>query len=37
MDLLLNTHVWIWLTLEKPKLLSANSKRAINSADHKWV
>jgi len=37
MDLLLDTHVWIWLSLEKKKSLSAKSKKAINSADHKWI
>lgn len=37
MDLLLDTHVWIWLSLEKKKFLSAKSKKAINSADHKWI
>jgi PIN domain nuclease of toxin-antitoxin system len=37
MDLLLDTHVWIWLSLEKQKSLSAKSKKAINAADHKWI
>ena len=37
MDLLLDTHVWIWLSLEKKKSLSAKSKKAINAADHKWI
>ena len=37
MDLLLDTHVWIWLTLEKHKSLSTKSKKALNSSDHKWI
>ncbi len=37
MDLLLDTHIWIWLSLEKKKSLSAKSRKAINSADHKWI
>jgi PIN domain nuclease of toxin-antitoxin system len=37
MDLLLDTHVWIWLSLEKKKSLSAKSKKAIHSAGHKWI
>ena len=37
MDLLLDTHVWIWLSLETPKKLSARSKKAIHSADHTWI
>ena len=37
MDLLLDTHVWIWLALEKQKMLSTKSKKVINAADHKWI
>ena len=37
MDLLLDTHVWIWLSLDKQESLSVKSKKAINSADHKWI
>jgi PIN domain nuclease of toxin-antitoxin system len=37
MNLLLDTHVWIWLSLEKKKSLSAKSRKAIKSADHKWI
>jgi PIN domain nuclease of toxin-antitoxin system len=36
-DLLLDTHVWIWLSLEKNKSLSGKSKKAMNSSDHKWI
>lgn len=37
MDLLLDTHVWIWLALEKNKSLSARSRKAINKSDHRWI
>lgn len=37
MNLLLDTHVWIWLSLEKNKSLSEKSKKAMNSSDHKWI
>ncbi len=37
MDLLLDTHVWIWLSLEKNKSLSEKSKKAMNLSDHKWI
>ena len=36
-DLLLDTHVWIWLSLEKNESLSEKSKKAMNSSDHKWI
>jgi PIN domain nuclease of toxin-antitoxin system len=36
-DLLLDTHVWIWLSIEKNKSLSEKSKKAMNSSDHKWI
>ena len=36
-DLLMDTHVWIWLSLEKNKSLSAKSKKAMSSSDHKWI
>ena len=37
MDLLLDTHVWIWLSLEKNESLSAKSKKAMKASDHKWI
>ena len=37
MDLLLYTHVWIWLSLEKHESLSKKAKKALNSSDHKWI
>lgn len=37
MDLLLDTHVWIWLALEKKKSLSARSKKTMNKSDQKWI
>ncbi len=36
-DLLLDTHVWIWLSLEDRKSLSVKSQKAIKSSDHKWI
>ena len=36
-DLLLDTHVWIWLSLEKNDLLSTESKKAMSSAAPKWI
>ena len=36
-NLLLDTHVWIWLSLEKNKSLSEKSKKAMKSSDHKWI
>ena len=35
--ILLDTHVWIWLSLEKYKSLSTKSKKVINSAGQKWI
>ena len=37
MDLLLDTHVWIWVSLEKNTSLSEKSKKALDSSDHKWI
>lgn len=34
---LLDTHVWIWLSLKKQKSLSGKAKKAIKSADQKWI
>ena len=36
-DLLLDTHVWIWLSLEKNTSLSRKAKKAIDSAGQKWL
>ena len=36
-DLLLDTHVWIWLSLEKNDLLSTKSNKAIRSSDYRWI
>ena len=35
--ILLDTHVWIWLSLKKQGLLSAKAKKAIKTADQKWI
>ena len=34
---LLDTHVWIWLSLKKQKPLSKKAIKAIKSADQKWI
>ena len=35
--ILLDTHVWIWLSLKKQKSLSAKAKNVIKSVDQKWI
>ena len=35
--ILLDTHVWIWLSLKKQKSLSPKAKNVIKSADQKWI
>ena len=37
MDLLLDTHVWIWLSSGKNELLSTKLKEAMNSSGHNWI
>jgi PIN domain nuclease of toxin-antitoxin system len=34
---LLDTHIWIWLTLKKQKPLSIKAIKAIKSTDQKWI
>ena len=36
-DVLLDTHVWIWLSLEKKSSFSRKAKKAIESAGQKWL
>jgi PIN domain nuclease of toxin-antitoxin system len=36
-DLLLDTHVWIWLSIEKKESLSVQARRSIEEANHKWI
>lgn len=36
-DLLLDTHVWIWLSVENRTSFSRRAKRAIDSASQKWI
>jgi PIN domain nuclease of toxin-antitoxin system len=36
-DFLLDTHVWIWLSLEKKSSFSRKAKKAIESAGQKWL
>jgi PIN domain nuclease of toxin-antitoxin system len=35
--ILLDTHVWIWLSAKKQKLLSGTAKKVIKSTDQKWI
>jgi PIN domain nuclease of toxin-antitoxin system len=36
-ELLLDTHVWIWLSLEDKKSLSPKAMTALRRASHKWI
>ena len=36
-DLLLDTHVWIWLSVQKKNSLSSRAKRSMQKARHKWI
>ena len=36
-DILLDTHVWIWLSLEKQKSISEKAGKAITAATQKWI
>ena len=36
-DLLLDTHVWIWLSIENNTALSQRAKKVIVSASQKWI
>jgi PIN domain nuclease of toxin-antitoxin system len=36
-DLLLDTHVWIWLSIENKTSFSRRAKKAIAAASQKWV
>jgi PIN domain nuclease of toxin-antitoxin system len=36
-DLLLDTHVWIWLSLEKQESLSTRARKSVKQARHKWI
>jgi PIN domain nuclease of toxin-antitoxin system len=35
--LLLDTHVWIWLSVEDKKSLSPRAMAALRQASHKWI
>jgi PIN domain nuclease of toxin-antitoxin system len=37
MSLLLDTHVWIWLSMKQEQSISAAAKKAIRSASEKWI
>jgi len=36
-DILLDTHVWIWLSIEDKPKLSTKAVAAIKGAGHKWI
>jgi len=36
-DVLLDTHVWIWLSIEDKTSLTKKAKRRIQQADRKWI
>lgn len=36
-DLLLDTHVWIWVSIDEKKMLSGKAKRFIKEAKRKWI
>jgi len=36
-ELLLDTHVWIWLSVEDKKSLSPRAMAALRQASHKWI
>ena len=36
-DLLLDTHVWIWVSIQKNDSLSGRAQRSIQKARHKWI
>jgi PIN domain nuclease of toxin-antitoxin system len=36
-EVLLDTHVWIWMTIEKENRLSAKARRVIGGVRQKWI
>ncbi|MFX0203761.1 MAG: type II toxin-antitoxin system VapC family toxin [Candidatus Hodarchaeota archaeon] len=36
-DLLLDTHIWIWISIEREESLTKNTRTAIKEAKHKWI
>lgn len=36
-SLLLDTHVWIWLSLESDAVMSTTAMKAVNAAEHRWI
>jgi len=36
-DILLDTHIWIWLSIEEKKKLSAKAAAALRGANRKWI
>ncbi len=37
MDVVLDTHIWVWLSLEKKSSFSQKAKKALESAGQKWL
>ena len=37
MDVLLDTHVWVWLALERKSSFSQKAEKALESAGQKWL
>ena len=37
MDVVLDTHIWVWLSLEKESSFSQKAKEALESAGQKWL
>lgn len=37
MSILLDTHVWIWLSVSQDRSLSLAAKKALRSASEKWI
>ena len=37
MDVLLDTHVWVWLALEQKSSFSQKAKQSLESAGQKWL
>ena len=36
-DILLDTHIWIWISIEQYENLSKKAKEAVKQAKRKWI
>ncbi len=36
-DILLDTHIWIWISIEQYENLSKKAKEAVKKAKRKWI